>query len=79
MKAGSAWCISAHDHSQSICGGGATPGDPTDHDSYRSEVAGLIGSSAALHILLPLLPAHSSNYTIICDNESALLNLHPHP
>ena len=39
LKAGQAWCISTLDYEEFICGGGATPGDPNDHDSYQSEVA----------------------------------------
>ena len=77
LKAGQAWCISTLDYEEFICGGGATPGDPNDHDSYRSEVAGLIGSSTALQALLPLLPTHTNKYTIVCDNESALKILNP--
>ena len=72
LKAGQAWCISTLDYEEFICGGGATPGDPNDHDSYQSEVAGLIGSSAALQALLPLLHTHKMKYTIVCDNKSAL-------
>ena len=79
LKAGCSWCISSQDHSEFICGGGATPGDLYDHDSYRSEIAGLIGSSAALHVILPLLNANPTTFTIICDNEAALTNFLPSP
>ena len=81
LKAGAAWCISTLDYSEFICGGGAIPGNPNEHDSYRSEVVGLIGSSAALQAILPLFPLHAPTYSIVCDNESALLNLSPshHP
>ena len=79
LKAGCSWCISNKDHSQFVCGGGAIPGDPYDYDSYRSEIAGMVASSAALHILIPHLPYHAPQYTIICDNESALTNLQPSP
>ena len=81
LKAGAAWCISTLDYSEFICGGGAIPDDPNDHDSYRSEVAGLIGSSAVLLALLPIFQSHAPEYTGACDNESTLLNLSPshHP
>ena len=70
--AGAGWIISTADCSEFICGGGAVPGDPTHGDSYRSEVTGLIGGSAALALLLDLLPTHSNTYTIGCDNTAAL-------
>ena len=64
--------ISTIDYSEFICGGGATPGDPHNHDSYRSEVAEMIGLLAALKVILPLLSSHATKYMIACDNKSAL-------
>ena len=77
LKAGVAWCISTIDYSGFICREGTTPGDPHDHDSYCSKVAGMIGSFAALKAILPLLPTHATKYAIVCDNESALKVLDP--
>ena len=74
-QAGAGWIISTQDCQEFICGGGAIPGPSDRGDSYRSEVAGLIGSSAALSLLLPLLPIHASTYTIGCDNKAAIGHL----
>ena len=74
-EAGAGWIISTKDCSEFICGGGAIPGPPEKGDSYRSEVAGLIGGSAALSLLLPLLPTHADTYIIGCDNKAAIGHL----
>ena len=48
LKAGAAWYIVTSNCNEFICGGGATPRDPYNQDSYRSKVTGLIGFLAAL-------------------------------
>ena len=74
--AGAGWIISTQNCEEFICGGGAVPGDPTEGDSYRSEVTGLIGGSAALAALLQHLPNHATTYVVGCDNIAASDLLH---
>ena len=78
-KAGAGWIISTMDCTQYIKGGGTIPGSHLIYDSYRSELGGLIGGSAALSLLLPLLPNHTQTYTIGCDGLSAIGHLRTGP
>ena len=71
-KAGAAWIISTHDCQSYISGGGALP----SHDSYRSELCGLIGLSAAFKTLLPLFSNSPESLIIACDGKMALGHLH---
>jgi hypothetical protein len=77
--AGAGWIISTADCSQYIYGGGTIPGSHLIYDSYRSELGGLIGGSAALSLILPLLPNHAQKYTIGCDGLSAIGHLQKGP
>ena len=71
-KAGASWIIATHDCQSYITGGGALP----SHDSYRSELCGLIGLSAAVQRLLPLLSTSPDSLVIACDGKMALGHLH---
>ena len=71
-KAGAAWIIASKDCTSFITGGGAVH----SHDSYRSEICGLVGLSAATQCLLPLLTIVPSTLTIACDGEKAIAQLH---
>ena len=75
-KAGASWIISTPDCSQFIKGGGTVPGHCDDYDSYRSELAGLIGGSAAFKCLHKISPHPSQPFTVACDRKAALGHLH---
>lgn len=54
-----------------IVGVNMVPGDSDTQCAYRSELAGILGVLALLHVLCQLENIHTGSITIACDNQTA--------
>jgi len=74
--AAAAWTISSADGVEWIEGGGIVPGVTSELNSYRAELAGLLGPAVGLQCLSPLLiaaePTIDTAMVVACDNIRAL-------
>ena len=67
-----AWIITSESDKGYLQGGGITPGTPTSHNAYRSEVAGIYGLLIILSCLQNITDMEGATITIGCDGSSAL-------
>jgi hypothetical protein len=74
--AAAAWTLSSADGIEWMEGGGIVPGVTSELNSYRAELAGLLGPAVGLQCLSPLLlaaePITDTAMVVACDNIRAL-------
>ena len=74
--AAAAWTLSSADGIVWMEGGGIVPGVTSELNSYRAELAGLLGPAVGLQCLSPLLlaaePITDTAMVVACDNIRAL-------
>jgi len=74
--AAAAWTLSLADGVEWIEGGGIVPGVTSELNSYRAELAGLLGPAVGLQCLSPLAialePTLDNTMVVACDNIHAL-------
>jgi hypothetical protein len=71
QQAAGAWIVESECRTQWIMGSMLVPGPKAEHNSYRSELTGLLGISATIRILASGQPL-ATRCIIGCDGEAAL-------
>jgi len=71
-KGASLWILEAKDVTGKVEGMNLVPGDEPIQSSYRSELAGLLGTILIANVMYELFKLVQASITIACNNDSAL-------